>query len=61
VTQTVNQAQAQAQTQGHFDRLYHMLNDAAQNIRATNQAINIGAGTQTASPVNTSTNNRVNG
>lgn len=61
VTQTVNQAQAQAQQQNQFDRLYHMLNDAAQSIRSTSQAINIGAGTQTASPVNTSTNNRVNG
>ena len=60
VTQTVTQAQQQAQQQGQFDRLYHMMADAAQSIRATNQAINIGAGTQTASPLNTSTNNRVN-
>ena len=60
VTQTVNQAQAQAQQQGHFDRLYHMLSDATQNIRATNQAINIGSGRQVANPENTSTNNRVN-
>jgi len=60
VTQTVNQAQQQAQQQGQFDRLYHMLHDAAQSIRATNQAINIGNGRQTANPENTSTNNRVN-
>jgi hypothetical protein len=60
VTQTVNQAQQQAQQQGQFDRLYHMLHDTAQNIRATNQAINIGSGRQTANPENTSTNNRVN-
>jgi hypothetical protein len=60
VTQTVNQAQQQAQQQSQFDRLYHMLHDAAQNIRATNQAINIGSGRQTANPENTSTNNRVN-
>ena len=60
VTQTVNQAQQQAQQQGQFDRMYHMLHEAAQNIRATNQAINIGSGRQTANPENTSTNNRVN-
>ena len=59
VTQTVNQAQAQTQTQGHFDRLYHMLSDATQSIRATNQAINFGSGTLTANPLNTNTNNRV--
>lgn len=60
VTQTVNQAQAQQQQQAQFHNLYNMLGDAIQSIRATNQAINIGAGTQTANPVNTSTNNRVN-
>lgn len=59
VTQTVNQAQAQTQTQSQFDRLYHMLADATQSIRATNQAINFGAGTLTASPTNTNTNNSV--
>jgi hypothetical protein len=60
VTQTVNQMQQQQQQQAHYDRLFGLLNDAVQNIRATNQAINIGAGTQTANPINTSTNNRVN-
>lgn len=59
VTQTVNQAQAQTQTQGQFDRLYHMLADATQSIRATNQAINFGSGTLTSTPTNTNTNNRV--
>ena len=58
VTQTVNQAQSQAQMQSQFDRLYHMLGDATQNIRATNQAINLG-GRQTANPETTSTNNKV--
>lgn len=58
VTQTVNQAQSQQQQQNQFDRLYHMLADASQSIRATNQAINFGSGTLTASPVNTNTNNR---
>ncbi len=60
VTQTVNQAQQQQQQQNNFSHLYAMLGDAVQNIRATNQAINIGAGTQTATPTNTSTNSRVN-
>jgi len=60
VTQTVNQAQQQAQQQGQFDRLYHMLSDAAQSIRATNQAINFGSGTLTSTPTNTSTNSSVN-
>lgn len=60
VTQTVNQAQSQQQQQSQFDRLYHMLGDAVQSIRATNQAINIGAGTLTANPTNTNTNTRVN-
>jgi hypothetical protein len=58
VSQTVNQSQAQAQSQAQFDRLYCLLNDAVQNIRSTNQAINFGSGTLTASPINTNTNNR---
>lgn len=60
VTQTVNQAQAQQQQQQQFGNLYSMLADAVQSIRATNQAINIGAGTLTANPTNTNTNTRVN-
>lgn len=60
VAQTVNQAQQQQQQQSQFDRLYCMLNDTLQNIRTTNQAINIGSGRQVANPENTSTNNRVN-
>jgi hypothetical protein len=58
VTQTVNQAQQQQQQQSQFDRLYHMLADASQSIRATNQAINFGSGTLTANPTNNNTNNR---
>lgn len=58
VTQSVNQAQQQAQQQGQFDRLYHMLADASQSIKATNQAINFGSGTLTANPTNTTSNNR---
>lgn len=60
VTQTVNQAQAQQQQQSQFSNLYGMLSDAVQSIRATNQAINIGAGTLTANPTNTNANTRVN-
>ena len=59
VTQTVNQAQSQQQQQSQFDRLYHVMSDAAQSIRATNQAINFGSGTLTANPTNTNTNNSV--
>lgn len=59
VTQTVNQMQQQQQQQNQFDRLYHVMSDLSQGIRATNQAINIGAGTQTATPTNTSTNTSV--
>jgi hypothetical protein len=60
VTQTVNQAQQQSQQQQQWGNLYNMLSDAVQSIRATNQAINIGAGTLTANPTNTNTNTRVN-
>jgi hypothetical protein len=59
VTQTVNQAQQQSQQQQQWNGLYNMIADAAQSIRATNQAINIG-GTQTANPSNTNANTRVN-
>lgn len=64
VTTIVNQNQTQAQLQAQaqrFDTLQGTLIQAMQAIHASNQAINIGAGTQTATPVNTSTNNRVNG
>ena len=60
VTQTVNQAQQQSQQQTQFNHLYNMLSDAVQSIRATNQAINIGAGSLTANPTNTNANTRVN-
>ena len=61
VTQTVNQAQAQSQTNAHFDRLYHMLHGVGQNIRDTNTAINFGAGTLTNTNTPTNTNNNVGG
>lgn len=59
-TNTANAMQQQQQQQGfQIGRLFDMLHCCDQNIRATNQAINIG-GTQLATPTNTSTNNRVN-
>jgi hypothetical protein len=44
------------ESRNRFDRLEGLIFDTVQNIRATNQAINIGAGTQTANPLNTNTN-----
>lgn len=56
VTQNVQQMQQQQQMANMMTTLL----DVVQSIRATNQAINIGAGTLTASPTNTNTNTRVN-
>lgn len=56
VTQQVNQMQQQQQWTGLLSNLLGEM----QNIRATNQAINIGAGTLSASPINTNSNTRVN-
>lgn len=60
-TNNINQAQAQSQQQQQFQALAGLVSNLAndlQYIRATNQAINIGAGTQTANPMNTNTNVR---
>lgn len=60
-TNTANAMQQQQQQQGfQVSRLFDMIHCCDQNIRATNQAINIGSGAQIATPSNTSTNNRVN-
>ena len=60
-TNTANALQQQQQQQGfQVSRLFDMMHCCDQNIRATNQAINIGSGAQVATPANTSTNNRVN-
>lgn len=61
-TNTANAMQQQQQQQQGFQvaRLFDMIHCCDQNIRATNQAINIGSGAQIATPTNTSTNNRVN-
>jgi hypothetical protein len=55
--QNQNQLQFQQQAQV-LNTLQHGIIDALQSIRATNQAINIGAGTQVANPTNTNTNVR---
>ena len=60
-TNNINQAQAQAQQQQQFNALAGLVSSLAndlQYIRASNQAINIGAGTQTANPSNTTSNVR---
>lgn len=60
-TNNINQAQAQSQQQQQQQYLASLVNGLAndlQYIRSTNQAINIGAGTQTANPQNTNNNVR---
>lgn len=61
ITMTNNQNQNQLQFQQQQQVLSVLSNglvDALQSIRATNQAINIGSGTQTANPHNNNTNVR---
>lgn len=61
ITMTNNQNQNQLQFQQQAQVLNTLANGLAtalQNIQATNQAINIGAGTQVANPTNTNTNVR---
>lgn len=59
MTNTQNQNNLQFQQQAQvLNSLSNGLIDALQSIRATNQAINIGTGTQTANPTNTNTNVR---
>lgn len=60
-TNNINQAQAQQQQQQQINALAGLISNLAndlQYIRATNQAINVGSGTLTASPANTNTNIR---
>lgn len=60
MTNNQNQLQQQQQQQQQMANLFGLMSDTLQSIRATNQAINIGAGTLTANPTNTNTNTRVN-
>lgn len=60
-TNNINQMQNQAQQQQQWNAvagLVHSLAGDLQHIRATNQAINIGSGRQTANPDNNNTNIR---
>jgi len=57
---TITQNVAQQQQQQQMGNLLSAMLGEMQNIRATNQAVNIGAGTLTANPVNTNSNTRVN-
>lgn len=60
-TNNINQMQQQQQQQRQLTDLGNIVSNLAndlQYIRATNQAINIGGGTQTANPANTNTNVR---
>ncbi|WP_337036893.1 hypothetical protein [Enterobacter asburiae] len=60
VIQNTNTSNAMQQQAFALFRLFDLWHSYDQNIRATNQALNIGAGTLTANPTNTSTNNKVN-
>jgi hypothetical protein len=57
-TTTVNQMQQQTQQQQQYGQLANMIWGLGQQIRSTNEAINVGSGTLTASPANTNTNIR---
>lgn len=57
-TNNINQVQQQQQQQQQWGQLYQAIYGLAQQIQSTNSAINVGSGTQTASPLNTNTNIR---
>lgn len=57
-TNNINQMQQQQQQQQQWGQLYNVLWGLAQSINSQNSAINVGSGTQTASPLNTNTNIR---
>jgi hypothetical protein len=57
-TNNINQMQQQSQQQQQYGQLYGALWNLSQGIQATNQAINVGTGTQTANPLNNNTNIR---
>jgi hypothetical protein len=57
-TNNINQMQQQQQQQAQFNQLAGLIYGLGQQIRSTNEAINVGSGTQTANPVNTNTNIR---
>lgn len=57
-TNNINQMQQQQQQQQQYGQLASMLWGLGQQIRSTNEAINVGSGTLTANPANTNTNIR---
>ena len=57
-TNNINQMQQQQQQQTQFSQLANLIYGLSQQIRSTNEAINVGSGTLTANPTNTNTNIR---
>ena len=57
-TNNINQMQQQQQQQQQYGQLASLIYALGQNITATNAAINVGSGTQTANPANNNTNIR---
>ncbi len=57
-TNNINQMQQQQQQQTQYGQLANLIWGLGQQIRSTNEAINVGSGTQTANPANTNTNIR---
>ena len=57
-TNNINQMQSQQQQQQQYGQLASMIWGLGQQIRSTNEAINVGSGTLTANPTNTNTNIR---
>jgi len=57
-TNNINQMQQQQQQQAQYGQLANLIWTLGQQIRSTNEAINVGSGTLTANPANTNTNIR---
>lgn len=57
-TNNINQMQQQQQQQQQYSQLANLIWGLGQQIRSTNEAINVGSGTLTANPANTNTNIR---
>lgn len=57
-TNNINQMQQQQQQQAQYGHLANLIWGLGQQIRSTNEAINVGSGTLTANPTNTNTNIR---
>jgi hypothetical protein len=57
-TNNINQMQQQQQQQQQYGQLANLIWGLGQQIRSTNEAINVGSGTLTANPANTNTNIR---